>query len=232
MATIKSETLSLHIDVIGGDKARSEMNALTRSIKDTTAELDSLLKKQKQLEAQGKKDSAQYRETTKLIEEKTAAVRDAEAKLDALRRQQDISSMTMTELRKRAKELSAALSKIDPNTELWNKVNKQLRETKTRLDELKGTLHRAEDIEKLTNELVFAVRSMLLALPGRVAMDLAAISNPAEVSTYMARHVSTLLDELATHEYNPDAYAQLVREREGWRNDKDDDGDDDDEDDI
>lgn len=103
---------------------------------------------------------------------------------------------------------------------------------KLELDELKGTLHRAEDIEKLTNELVFAVRSMLLALPGRVAMDLAAISNPAEVSTYMARHVSTLLDELATHEYNPDAYAQLVREREGWRNDKDDDGDDDDEDDI
>lgn len=138
MATIKSETLSLHIDVIGGDKARSEMNALSRSIKDTTAELDSLLKKQKQLEAQGKKDSAQYRETTKLIEEKTAAVRDAEAKLDALRRQQDISSMTMTELRKRAKELSAALSKMDPNTELWNKVNKQLRETKSRLDELKG----------------------------------------------------------------------------------------------
>lgn len=138
MATIKSETLSLHIDVIGGDKARSEMNALSRSIKDTTAELDSLLKKQKQLESQGKKDSAQYRETTKLIEEKTAAVRDAEAKLDALRRQQDISSMTMTELRKRAKELSAALSKIDPNTELWNKVNKQLRETKSRLDELKG----------------------------------------------------------------------------------------------
>lgn len=138
MATIKSETLSLHIDVIGGDKARSEMNALSRSIKDTTAELDSLLKKQKKLESQGKKDSAQYRETTKLIEEKTAAVRDAEAKLDALRRQQDISSMTMTELRKRAKELSAALSKIDPNTELWNKVNKQLRETKSRLDELKG----------------------------------------------------------------------------------------------
>ena len=138
MATIKSETLSLHIDVIGGDKARSEMNALTRSIKDTTAELDSLLKKQKQLEAQGKQDTAAYRTTTRLIEEKTAAVRDAEAKLDALRRQQDISSMTMTELRKRAKELSAALSKIDPNTELWNKVNKQLRETKTRLDELKG----------------------------------------------------------------------------------------------
>lgn len=103
---------------------------------------------------------------------------------------------------------------------------------KLELDELKGTLHRAEDIEKLTNEMVFAVRSMLLALPGRVAMDLAAINNPAEVSAYMARHVAVLLDELATHEYSPAAYAQLVREREGWQSDNDDDSDDEDDDEI
>ena len=88
---------------------------------------------------------------------------------------------------------------------------------KLELDELKGTMHRAEDIEKITNELVFAVRSMLLAMPGRVAMDLANINTAPEVSNYMARHVAVLLDELATHEYNPDAYAQLVREREGWQ---------------
>ncbi|MBR5589845.1 MAG: hypothetical protein IKW41_06790 [Phascolarctobacterium sp.] len=85
------------------------------------------------------------------------------------------------------------------------------------LDELNGILHRASDIEKLTNELVFAVRSMLLALPGRWAMDLAAIDNAPEASQYMARQVAVLLDELATHEYNPDVYKQLVREREGWQ---------------
>ena len=71
---------------------------------------------------------------------------------------------------------------------------------KLELDELKGIMHRAEDIDKLTNELVFAVRSMLLALPGRVAMDLAAINTAPEVSKYMAEHVAALLDELATHE--------------------------------
>lgn len=85
------------------------------------------------------------------------------------------------------------------------------------LDELNGILHRASDIEKLTNELVFAVRSMLLALPGRWAMDLAAIDNAPEASQYMARQVAVLLDELATHEYNPDVYKQLVRKREGWQ---------------
>lgn len=96
---------------------------------------------------------------------------------------------------------------------------------KLELEEIKGTLHRASDIEKLTNELVFAVRSMLLALPGRTAMDLAAINTAPEVSQYLERHVAVLLDELATHEYNPDAYKQLVREREGWQTDYDDEAD-------
>lgn len=96
---------------------------------------------------------------------------------------------------------------------------------KLELDELKGIMHRAEDIEKLTNELVFAVRSMLLALPGRVAMDLAAINTAPEVSKYMAEHVAALLDELATHEYNPEIYKQLVRERQGWQTDHDDEAD-------
>lgn len=104
--------------------------------------------------------------------------------------------------------------------------------SKLELDELKGTMHRAEDIEKLTNELVFAVRAMLLAMPGRVAMDLAAINSAPEVSAYLAKYVSYLLDELATHEYNPEAYAALVREREGWKNENDDDSDSDDEEEI
>ena len=86
--------------------------------------------------------------------------------------------------------------------------------------ELKGTLHRAEDIEKLTNELVFSVRAMLLAMPGRVAMDLAALNTAPEVSRYLARHVGAMLNELSTHEYNPDTYKELVREREGWLSDK------------
>lgn len=107
---------------------------------------------------------------------------------------------------------------------------KKAKADKARLElaELKGQMHRSSDIEKLTNELVFSVRSMLLALPGRVAMDLAAIDNPVKVSQYMARHVEALLDELAQHEYDPEVYKQMAREREGWNakeNDEDDEED-------
>lgn len=83
------------------------------------------------------------------------------------------------------------------------------------LKEVKGIMHRSEDVEKLTNELVFAVRSMLLAMPGRCAMDLAGIQTAPEVSQYLRQQVAAMLDELATHEYNPDDYLELVRARDG-----------------
>jgi hypothetical protein len=63
-------------------------------------------------------------------------------------------------------------------------------------------------------------------------MDLAALNTAPEVSEYMARHVGALLDELSQHEYSPDRYAALVREREGWKMDGGSDDDDGDEEEI
>lgn len=52
---INNETLALNIDINGGEKARKEMNELSRAIQDTSAAIDELTQKQKKLEAQGKK---------------------------------------------------------------------------------------------------------------------------------------------------------------------------------
>ena len=37
------------------------------------------------------------------------------------------------------------------------------------LKELEGKMHRSEDVEAVTNDLVYTVRSMIMALPGRLA---------------------------------------------------------------
>ena len=37
------------------------------------------------------------------------------------------------------------------------------------LKELEGKMHRSEDVEAVTNDLVYTVRSMIMALPGRCA---------------------------------------------------------------
>ena len=49
---------------------------------------------------------------------------------------------------------------------------------KLEAEELKGTMHRAEDVAALTEDLVYTIRGALNALPGRLAVDVAAVSTP------------------------------------------------------
>lgn len=83
-------------------------------------------------------------------------------------------------------------------------------------DELRGGMHRSDDVEAMTTDLVFAIRGMLLALPGRLAIDLAPISNPAEISERIKQEVNAILLELSNYQYDPEAYKKRVRDRLGW----------------
>ena len=133
---INNETLALNIDINGGDKVRKEMNDLKRAIQDTKTEIAELTQKQKELAAQGKKDTAAYKAVTQSIEKKSRALAENKTKLDALERQQSVSSMTISELNKRIRELNSVLSKTDPRTPRWKELNDELRNTRSRLLEL------------------------------------------------------------------------------------------------
>lgn len=97
------------------------------------------------------------------------------------------------------------------------------RQEELKLAELEGRMHSAEDVEAATTQLVYSVRSMLLALPGRVAVD-AAGKSASEVSEVVRREAFTILEGLSEYEYDPKVYAQMVREREGWHADDEDGG--------
>lgn len=88
------------------------------------------------------------------------------------------------------------------------------------LNELKGNLHSAVDVEKITTDLVLSVRSALLSLPGMLAMDVAETKDAAEAAEIIRNAVHSLLEELANYEYNPEEYRRRVRERQGWMNDR------------
>ena len=87
------------------------------------------------------------------------------------------------------------------------------------LQELRGEMHRSEDVEAVTNELVYSIRSMLLALPGRLAVDTCNAASPAEASDLIRQECYQILVELSDHQYDPDKYKAYVREREGWSTD-------------
>lgn len=84
------------------------------------------------------------------------------------------------------------------------------------LKELEGKMHRSEDVEAVMTDLVYTIRSMLMALPGRLAVDVVAVKTPAEASEVIRAEVYKVLEELAAYKYDPEEYARRVRDREGW----------------
>lgn len=84
------------------------------------------------------------------------------------------------------------------------------------LKELDGEMHRSEDVEAMTTDLVYTIRGMIMALPGRLAMDVVQVKTAAEASALIRAECYKILEELAGYKYDPEAYQRRVRDREGW----------------
>lgn len=88
-------------------------------------------------------------------------------------------------------------------------------EAAIKLAELEGSMHSSEDVRAATEQLVYAVRSALLALPGRLAVDMAATTSASEASAMIRCEVEAILEELSHYRYDPDTYHEMVRKRNG-----------------
>lgn len=84
------------------------------------------------------------------------------------------------------------------------------------LKELQGKMHRAEDVEAITTDHVLFFRSMLMAMPGKLAVDCANCKTAAEAAERIKKEVYFILDNLTEYRYDPDEYKRRVREMRGW----------------
>lgn len=87
---------------------------------------------------------------------------------------------------------------------------------KLEAEELKGSMHRAEDVAAMTEDLVYTIRGALNALPGRLAVDVAATATPAEAAEVIRKEVHKVMRELARYHYDPQKYEERVRQRRDW----------------
>lgn len=94
---------------------------------------------------------------------------------------------------------------------------------KLEADELAGKMHRQEDVEAVMDDMVYTIRDALMALPGRLAVDCAAASTPAEASTVIRKEVFKVMTELSNYEYDAEKFEERVRNRMEWTLDVDDD---------
>ncbi len=116
-------------------------------------------------------------------------------------------------------------SRLDAEDEKLEKVKRKadatLKASKAKIaqaeaKELSGQMHRSEDVAAMTSELIYTVRGALMALPSRVAINAAALSDPAEVAEYMRGEVNQIAEEIAMFRYDPAKYEARVRERKAW----------------
>ncbi len=101
------------------------------------------------------------------------------------------------------------------------KSDARLKSAKADMEELKakelqGKMHRSEDVEAIMEDMIYTIRSALMALPGRVSVDAHACETAAEVSDVITRELHKIMKELAAYRYDPEQYAERVREREKW----------------
>ena len=90
-------------------------------------------------------------------------------------------------------------------------------------EELQGEMHRSEDVAAMTEDLIYAIRGMIVSLPGRLAVDVAAAQTPAEISEIIRKEVYKVMNELSQYKYDPKKYEERVRERRSWSTESDED---------
>jgi hypothetical protein len=96
--------------------------------------------------------------------------------------------------------------------------------TELELQELRGNMHRSEDVGGMTDDLILTIKALLLALPGQLAVDMAGVANPGEASELLSDAAAEILKELSQYRYDAEKYRTKARERYGLSEADDDDG--------
>ena len=91
-----------------------------------------------------------------------------------------------------------------------------IKEAQMELKELQGKMHRAEDVEAIMTDHVLFLRSMLMAMPGKLAVDLSGTHTAPEQAERVKKEIYYILNQLADYRYDPEKYKARVRERQGW----------------
>ncbi|WP_303181744.1 phage tail tape measure protein [uncultured Butyricimonas sp.] len=200
---IVDEDMVLNI-IINGDKGKSELLKLERSIKDLNVaneglanKMVSVKQKMDDLQRAGKGNSAEYKdlrvELNQLqnsFDSNSRAIDSAKQRMDNIRKGMDITKMSVTDLRREITRLTRLRNTSDPGTEQWKNFDAQLVKVQKRLAEVtrqgkstQGILCRmADGINKYWNFVV----SGLASLTGVVLGIKSAINKYVEFTDVLA----------------------------------------------
>lgn len=138
MSKIKEDHVALVIDA-KTDKAQQELRQLERATSDLSKEMKARQNRMLDLEAAGKKETAEYKRLQAEVKNYSNQIADNNKKLRELRSAMDVNAMTMSQLKKHAKELQTALNNTSKaaNPKEYEHLASQLRSVNGRMSELR-----------------------------------------------------------------------------------------------
>ena len=138
MSKIKEDHVALVIDA-KTDKAQQELRQLERATSDLSKEMKVRQNRMLDLEAAGKKETAEYKRLQAEVKNYSNQITDNNKKLRELRSAMDVNAMTMSQLKKHAKELQTALNNTSKaaNPKEYEHLASQLRSVNGRISELR-----------------------------------------------------------------------------------------------
>lgn len=138
MSKIKEDHVALVIDV-KTDKAQQELRQLERATSDLSKEMKARQNRMLDLEAAGKKETAEYKRLQAEVKNYSSQIAENNKKLRELRSAMDVNAMTMSQLKKHAKELQTALNNTSKaaNPKEYEHLASQLRSVNGRMSELR-----------------------------------------------------------------------------------------------
>ena len=138
MSKIKEDHISLVIDA-KTDKAQQELRQLERATSDLSKEMKARQNRMLDLEAAGKKETAEYKRLQAEVKNYSNQISNNNKKLRELRSAMDVNAMTMSQLKKHAKELQTALNNTSKaaNPKEYEHLASQLRSVNGRMSELR-----------------------------------------------------------------------------------------------
>lgn len=138
MSKIKEDHIGLVVDA-KTDKAQQELRQLERATRDLSKEMKARQNAMLDLEAAGKKESAEYKRLQAEVKNLSTQIKANESKQRSLRAAMDINVMTMSQLKKQARELQTALNNTSKaaNPKEYEQLASQLRSVTGRMSELR-----------------------------------------------------------------------------------------------
>ena len=138
MSKIKEDHITLVIDA-KTDKAQQELRELERATHDLSKEMKARQNRMLDLEAAGKKESAEYKRLQAEVKNYSNQISINNRKLRELRSAMDVNAMTMSQLKKQAKDLQVALNNTSKaaNPQEYERLASELRTVNGRISELK-----------------------------------------------------------------------------------------------